>query len=91
MDRFETKKGSFNISTLVDEGDLYITFENYSNKDVEITYSVTSDTFTVLSYQTYTYKIGSASEVINWVPDAHIKYIDPKTNQEVKIYLKDIY
>lgn len=90
MDRFETKKGSFNISTLVDGGDLYITFENYSNKDVEITSSLKSNPFTVLSYQTYTYKTGNIGETIHWAPDAHIKYTDPKTNQEVKIYLKDI-
>ena len=90
MGRFEEKKGGFIISALEDGGDLYITFENYSDKDVEVTYSNRSDPFSVLSYQTYTYKIGNISEVIRWVPDAHIKYTDPKTNQEVKIYLKDI-
>lgn len=41
-------------------------------------------------YNSATIVINNIGEVLYYTPSAYLKYIDPNTNQEVKIYLKDI-
>lgn len=41
-------------------------------------------------YNIVTITINNIDEVIHWVPTSYVKYTDPNTNQEVKVYLKDI-
>ena len=41
-------------------------------------------------YDTITITINNIDEVIHWMPTSYVKYTDPNTNQEVKVYLKDI-